>query len=827
MRFRRSVLLAMSACAAVFAAYGQTPDYPGPQRQFEIARQALGDELWSIAVRRADAAAKDKNLEAKARLAKLEALAAEGRCQDMLGELDKWKASGELFRYWRGWTLARLGRADEARRALAGDFADSGAAALKLRLLARIEAGQGNGKSADDNFRLAAVMVASNDTLRAENAVEWARMLSDAGDAAAAIAVLKSEKALEVAGTAGDFARAQMADLLEGTGRAKEAEAIRQGLVSAGTNTDERVFVATAFALSQGTADSRRKMELAKLAFKRARLPELRREAGFLLGFLELEGKDTRAAGKVRIKTLIKESPGAADSRRAAMALADRLLAAGESESAAEEYRIFLEMYPEVAVAGDAHVLEGRGWAQLALGRRSEAIGTFARAAQVATNQAVKARCRFKQGEALAAEGRFDEAAALFGQLAAAGGDLAQRALFNRADALEQSGKGEEAEKVFRAIVGQGGANAADAELRLARREAYSGRFEQSIETYGKLLRREGLAKSLKEQALVGRGRACYRAYRFKDAAADFGQAAAIAPARRDEMRFLTALCSYGDGRDAEAKDAVVTLLAEAKDERLRADLVLWLARYDANRGNWVAAETGFESFARSSSSSPLQAAYALVQAARVAGARSDYAKAVELVSQAVKKAPDAPFLADALIVQGEALMVLARYDDAVLVLDRALLASPGEAVSRRAGMLKADALFAMGADNGARYQEALTSYRAISADVGLTPSARLEIAFKIGRTLEKLRRSDEAADQYYSNVVLAYDNARRKGEWFDDSARAFFARAAFALADHYEAKGMDRQARRVLLHVARSDVPAADEARKRIAQLEAKGRIL
>ena len=195
------------------------------------------------------------------------------------------------------------------------------------------------------------------------------------------------------------------------------------------------------------------------------------------------------------------------------------------------------------------------------------------------------------------------------------------------------------------------------------------------------------------------------------------------------------------------------------------------------------------------------------------------------LQSQAVKLAPDLPNLAEALIVQGEALIILARYDDATLVLDRALLASPGEDIVRRAGMLKADALFAMGADDDARYSEALTAYRALADDVGLTPSARLAVAFKIGRTLEKLRKAEEAADQYYSEVVLAYERARANGAWLDDSARAFFARAAFALADYYESKGLDRQARKVLRHVSKSDVPAADEARKRIARLEAKGR--
>ena len=76
--------------------------------------------------------------------------------------------------------------------------------------------------------------------------------------------------------------------------------------------------------------------------------------------------------------------------------------------------------------------------------------------------------------------------------------------------------------------------------------------------------------------------------------------------------------------------------------------------------------------------------------------------------------------------------------------------------------------------------------------------SARLGLSFKIARTYEKLRRFDEAAETYYTHVVLAYwngvrpdagDDAARR-VWFDGTARAFFARAAFSLADYYEARG-------------------------------------
>ena len=820
----RSVFL-VAAVLVLPAVAGLLPDFSGPMRQFEIVRQALRDELWSIAARRADAAAKEKSLAEQAHLAKLEALAGEGRYADMLAQLDGWDESAETFRYWRAWALAQLGRADEARAVLEKAFADPTVASLAYRLRARLDVAAGNRKAAEENYRLAAVAVATNAPLRAENAVEWAQMLATAGDDAGALAVLKTENAAAVAGAAGDFARAQTADLLERTGRASEAEALRQKLIAAGTNTDERVFVATACRLARGQKDIAQRIAYAGKAVARARRDELRREAGYLLGFAELERPEMRTRGQERIKRLVKEFPDMPDSRTAALALADALLAAGDAAGAAEEYRIFLETYPEVAVAGDARVLEGRGWAQMAQGLRTEAIGTFARAAQVATNVAVKARCLFKQGDALVAESRFDEAATIFGRVAELGGELAERARFSRATALAHAGKGDEAEKAFREMAKGKGAYADEAELQLAGREAIAGRFEEAIATYGRLLERKDLSTPLRVKALVGRGRACYRAYRFKEAAADFGQAADLAPARRDEMRFLTALCRYGDGQDAAAKKDVITLLAEAGNERLRNDLRLWLAKYDTSHGNWVAAETGFEDYAKACTNRPRQAADALVRAARVAGARSDYAKAVELVSQAVKLAPDLPNLAEALIVQGEALIILARYDDATLVLDRALLASPGEDVVRRAGMLKADALFAMGADDDARYSEALAAYRALADDVGLTPSVRIAVAFKIGRTLEKLRKAEEAADQYYSEVVLAYERARANGAWLDDSARAFFARAAFALADYYESKGLDRQARKVLRHVSKSDVPAADEARKRIARLEAKGR--
>ena len=100
-------------------------------------------------------------------------------------------------------------------------------------------------------------------------------------------------------------------------------------------------------------------------------------------------------------------------------------------------------------------------------------------------------------------------------------------------------------------------------------------------------------------------------------------------------------------------------------------------------------------------------------------------------------------------------------------------------------------------------------------------------MAFRIGRTLEKLRRYDEAVEQYYAQVVVPYRDGRAKGESFDDDARAAFSRAAFRLADEFESRGRAEQAVGVLRLVAASDVPAAEEAARRLERISRKGRFL
>jgi len=141
-----------------------------------------------------------------------------------------------------------------------------------------------------------------------------------------------------------------------------------------------------------------------------------------------------------------------------------------------------------------------------------------------------------------------------------------------------------------------------------------------------------------------------------------------------------------------------------------------------------------------------------------------------------------------------------------------------------RAGLLRADALFAMGADNPVRYEAALEAYSSLRNGESLPAGQELMVSFKMARTLDKLKRREEAVDMYYSKVLLAYRAGRLAGIAYDDLARATFARAAFLLAEEFESRGRIRQAVHVLDLVRTSDVPAADEAVRRIDRLTRKG---
>lgn len=497
-------------------------------------------------------------------------------------------------------------------------------------------------------------------------------------------------------------------------------------------------------------------VDLLRQAYKTTTDLLLRQFVGLRLGRALLRDAKTAAEGAALVRALVKESPDADGARDAYLDIAAAEASAGRWKESESTYARVLEIWPDAVKS--AAVQKGRGETFRSLGRRDEALEAFEAAERLsATNDSLRA-------EAMALQG----------------------------DVLTELGKADEALVRYRAVLAN------------YPKTAVAARLKSVIET----------------REIESKGREHYRNFRFEEAAKAFAEVAARDPVRRARMEFYAILCLYGQGRDDEAFAKAQELAGGATDAAVMSEVKLWLAKFLYNRREWKKASALFAEYAAGGVSSE-DAATALLWAARAEFAASDYKLAIQRSTELAEKHPSSPTRLKALLVQGEALMESARFDEAALVFGHVAAAEGATAEDRvRAQTLRADALYALGADNPSRYRAALEAYRSLRFGGALSASQQLVLSFKIARVLEKLNQMDEALDQYYTQVVLAYRFGRQENGHFTEEARAAFSRAAFRLADEYESRGWSRQVVSILELVAASDVPAAAEAAKRLGKM-------
>ena len=810
---------ALAVCAVRVAAAGE----------LETARAALHDQLYPVAQTHAEKAlaAADAN-SGQALLVLLEALAKQGRHADILTRLDTTDiailraAPAGAPAYWRALALLRTGRPQDAARAAEEVTGAEPAYADALRRIAaraRREAGDTQGAlvmfaEADRN--------STNLLTRAENALEWAAVLEQAGRLDAAVDVLKMQSELGVSGDAVNEGALLRGRILMRQGKSADAQLLFTRLSMDERATEpsrvQALVEMSIYSLDSGKTDEA--VAYARSAHSRAKSPDMRRLAGFRLGDLLCATADMIDEGEGLVKGLVREFPEHPASMRAQLKLADSLLQAKRPERAASEYRIFLETYPSSSL--DATVLQGRGWALMQLGRYVEAGGSFRRAAQVAVDDVVKAECLFKQGDALLADGGHEEAARVYAELAETypQSALADRALLQSADCLVRAGLGADAAARYRKVAETWPDREAapKALLGLAALLAKADDTDGAVSVYTSVI--DTYSQSpMRVDAFMGRGKTRYRTYRFEPAMQDFAAVTETAPERRDEARFMMTLCLYGLGRDQEARAAAAAFLLDFPESPHLSDMVLWLGKLEFNRGKHEEARRLFLDYAARWPTERWADA-AVLWAARAAFAGNDFTGTIELVTRLVRAYPQSTRLTEALFVQADALMELARFDEAVLLLDQVLTKAPDSEWARLALLRKGDSLFALGAGNGARYREALAVYRKMLERDNLAPSLALRLQFQAGRCLEKLKQVDDAIDQYYAEVIIRYLDERAQGTWYDERSTGLFLRAAFAVAELHEQKGQPAQAALVLQRVVQAGVPGAEEARQRMERL-------
>jgi TolA-binding protein len=210
----------------------------------------------------------------------------------------------------------------------------------------------------------------------------------------------------------------------------------------------------------------------------------------------------------------------------------------------------------------------------------------------------------------------------------------------------------------------------------------------------------------------------------------------------------------------------------------------------------------------------------AVLWAGRAAFRAADYTNTVTLMSRLQREYPQSPRFAESRFVQGEALYMLTRYQEALVVFDNLISRYPDSDWVTAAWARMGDSLSALGSEKATRYDEAMKSYSEVLGRRDATPEMKLQAQFRIGRCLQKKQQPDAAIDQYYSHVVLRFLEERQKGTYYPEGASAWFEQAAFLAAELLQQKKANEQAESILNRVIQANTPGREEAQQRIQRL-------
>ncbi|HEX9858929.1 MAG TPA: tetratricopeptide repeat protein, partial [Paracoccaceae bacterium] len=181
------------------------------------------------------------------------------------------------------------------------------------------------------------------------------------------------------------------------------------------------------------------------------------------------------------------------------------------------------------------------------------------------------------------------------------------------------------------------------------------------------------------------------------------------------------------------------------------------------------------------------------------------------------KNYPGSDVLPQTRFAQGDALTELGEFARAILAFEEIIKNYPDNPLVAAAWGRKGDCQFSLATDNPARYEEAMNSYRSILDRPSAPAALKMQAEYKIGRCLEKTAAFDRAFSRYMK-VVYSFIN--------EDADRTpytimWFTRSAFGAAALKEREKAWQEAVRIYERVIEAQVPAMDEAVKRIEKIK------
>ncbi len=818
-----SILIVFSLLCAAMA---EEPVPAAASARLPNIKASLDDGFFSLAEQQARGVLRSGPNEADEREAALllaHALWGQKRYSEMLDLLKGYNGAPD-FTYWRARANFELKRYDVALKILASageGMAGSRYAPSMLRLKGRIEQHIGQLDVAETTF-LRFTKEFPDHRERIENRFDLAAVYARQKKIVEAIATYEG-LAKEENKNAAQRAQLKLAHLLYTQGAGENFDTARGLLSGLATNATARLaYRIDAYidlsALEENAGKPAAAMDSMRKAIALSPDALQRVPLKLSLARMLLRADDIDGALKL-LEECRTEAPNEVLAAELQLEKAGALLQAKRNEDADEAYQVYLDVADDSA--GLARAYFGKGLALWELGRFAESAAAFDKAEAGLGNPGEKADALFKAADAYFQAGKFEDAEKRYRTFTVDFPNNANlpNALYQLGLSLAKIGNRAVAISTFK-MLETGHASSPFAEkaaLRSADLMLADAQWEAALEKYTQI----GQTYTNSPAAVLSlhqRGLVLYRIGRYAEAQAAFEAVVADFPeaGHAPQASYMRGFCLYRQGQVDEAVQTCHAFIEKYPDSEWTPEVIFWLAEQYYNLGSYKEAEPLFMRIAADFKGNPL-APRALYWAGRAEAAQASYVKAIEHYSEVAKTYPESEILPQTRFAQGDALSELGEFARAILAFEEVIKNYPESHLVNAAWGRKGDCQFSLAVDNPARYAEAMNSYQTILDRPSAQAALKLQAEYKVGRCLEKTNVPDKAFSRYM-NVVYTFIN-----ENVEHSAQSvmWFTRSAFGAAALKEKEKAWREAVQVYGRVIEANVPAQEEAAKRIDRIK------
>jgi TolA-binding protein len=795
--------------------------------RFPNIRASLDDGFYALAEQQARGVLRGESNEEEAREAALlltHALWGQKRYSEML-ELLKAYNGEPGYVYWRARAHFELKQYEEALLALGEAneaLAKSRYAPSVLRLKGHLEQKTGKLKRAEATYKLFA-RNHSGHREHIENQFDLAEVytlqqrIPDAILAYEALIEGKNKRAAQ-------RAQLKLAHLLYVEEQEANMDRARVLFMELATNQATRLAYRIDAYVDLAALEGKAGEKEASVAAMRAGIalsPDARQRVPLKLALtrmLLVEG-DTKGALKL-LEECRAEAPNETIAAELQLEKSKALLQAKRFSEADEGYQVYLDVADDPE--GLAQAYYGKGLALWELERYAESASVFDKAVKALDDSSMKSDALFKAADAYYKADKLEEAEKRYRLFVVdyPVHDNLPNALYQLGLCLAKIGRRPEALTTFGILETRHASSpfAEQAALRSADVILANQEWEEALAKFTKI--GQTYTNSPETQALSEhqRGLVLYGLGQYPDAQLAFENVAATYPDSEyvPQATYLRGFCLAYQGQTAAAVKTCQDFIEKYPDSEWAPEVIFWLAEREFNKGNYKEAELLFLRLADSFKGHRL-APRALYWAGRAATAQSNYVKAIERYSEVAKSYPESDILPQTRFAQGDALTELGEFARAILAFEEIIKNYPESYLVNAAWGRKGDCQFSLAVDNPKRYAEAMNSYQAILDRPSAPVALKLEAECGVGLCLEKTGVFDKAFSRYM-NVVYTFINENVERSPYSVH---WFTRAAIGAATLKEKERAWEEAVQVYERIVQANVPAKDEALKRIEKIQ------